>query len=82
MRTTARDPTSGRVATAGARDETLGWLVRQRAWELRMAQLEEATPPCVAATRRASSMARLPAEDHVIEPEQPVEHAQIPDRRR
>jgi hypothetical protein len=66
MRATPRDPTSRRVAAASARDETLGWLVRQRAWELRMAQLEEAMPPCVAAIRWASSVAGLPAEDHVI----------------
>jgi hypothetical protein len=50
---TTRDRISPRVA--GAADEALDWLVRQRAWELRLAQLEGATPTGLAA-RLASSI--------------------------
>jgi len=50
MSVTHRDRIGQRVA--GPADEVLDWLVRQRAWELRLAQLEGATPTGLAASSR------------------------------
>jgi hypothetical protein len=79
MPPTRRDRIRPRVA--GAADETLDWLVRQRAWELRLAQLEGATPTSLA-TLPAPSMAGSPAGHLVTDHEEPAEPAVVPDQLR
>ena len=75
---THRDRIGPRVA--GPADEVLDWLVRQRAWELRLAQLEGATPTGLAALL-ASSIGGLPGGHLVVDHEAPAEPA-VPDRAR
>lgn len=66
---------------AGPADEVLDWLVRQRAWELRLAQLEGATPTSLA-TLPSPSMAGAPAGHLVTDHEEPAEPAVVPDQLR
>src|SRR5262245_66434197 len=56
MTVTSRDPIDQRVPRAGGGDEAFGWLVRQRAWELRLARLERVAPagPSPRVTARAA----------------------------
>jgi hypothetical protein len=78
MSVTNRDRIGPRVA--GPAEEVLDWLVRQRAWELRLAQLEGATPTGLAALL-ASSIGGLPGGHLVVDHEAPAEPA-VPDRAR
>jgi hypothetical protein len=79
MSVTHRDRIGSRVASP--EDEVLDWLVRQRAWELRLAQLEGASPRGLAALL-ASSIGGLPGRHLVVDHEAPAEPAVVPDRAR